>query len=162
MSKPYYKADNFECRKSIGYLVRRLNNLLMPRAEALFADQELTFSHWIILMQLRENLADTCADLARHMNHDTGATTRLVDQLEQRGLIERTRSTEDRRVVHLSLTAEGKQVARSLLPRVIGNWNGLLEDFTHSEVTVLIELLTRLLMKIDADTPVPEKVKVAR
>src|SRR5271170_4102638 len=80
--KAFYRVDTFDCRRSVGYLVRRLHNLMMPRAEAQFADAELTFSQWVVLMSLREGIATTCAELARHMNHDTGATTRLVDQLE--------------------------------------------------------------------------------
>lgn len=35
------------------------------------------------------------------------AVTRLVDRLEARGLVRRTRGTDDRRVVHCSITREG-------------------------------------------------------
>ena len=36
MTKPFYDAENFTGGKSIGYLIRRAHNQLMPRAEALF------------------------------------------------------------------------------------------------------------------------------
>ena len=144
MAKAFYDADSFTGGKSIGYLVRRAHNQLMPRAEALFADAELTFSQWVVLMSLRDRTATTCAEIARHMNHDTGATTRLVDRLEKRGLLARTRSTNDRRIVHLKLLPAGKAMAKALTPRIVDFWNNVLEDFSNDEAATLIKLLTRL------------------
>jgi DNA-binding MarR family transcriptional regulator len=153
MAKAFYRADNFQAQNSVGCLIRRLNNLMTPRAEARFADEELTFSHWVTLMCLRDGLASTCADIARHMNHDSGATTRLVDQLEKRGLLTRSRSKTDRRVVHLTLTADGKAMAKALAPRTMNFWNDMLDGFTTAEAGMLIEMLTRLLQRMEA-TPV--------
>ena len=162
--KPFYNVDEFDGRKSIGYLVRRCHNKLMPQAEALFADAELTFSQWVVLMSLRDKTANTCADIARHMNHDTGAVTRLVDQLEKRDLVARTRSTADRRVVHLKLLPAGKATAKALMPRIVDFWNRVLGDFSHAEAASLIRLLTHLDQRLEAEplasaAPSPKKPK---
>jgi DNA-binding MarR family transcriptional regulator len=151
MTKNYYRVESFESRKALGYLIRRLHNLVVPHAEQLFADQELNFSQWVALVSLRDGLTNTCADISRHMRHDSGATTRLVDQLEARGLVTRARSTEDRRVINLSLTPEGRAVAKAMTPRILDFWNGVLGDFSSSEVTTLIALLTRLLSRVEAE-----------
>src|ERR1700744_1075021 len=123
----FYSVETFHARRSIGYLIKRLNSLIVPRAEAMFADADFTFSQWVVLMAVRDGIADTCAEIARHMDHDTGATTRLVDQLEERGYLLRLRSTEDRRVVHLEITPAGKALAKSLMPRIVEFWNDVLE-----------------------------------
>jgi DNA-binding MarR family transcriptional regulator len=149
MAKPFYRVDTFEARHSIGYLVRRLHNLIVPRAEALFADADFTFSQWVVLMAVRDGIADTCGEIARHMDHDTGAITRLVDQLEERGFLVRRRSTTDRRVVHLEITQAGKALTKSLMPRLIEFWNDVLEGFSAEEAAQLISLLTRLLARIE-------------
>lgn len=159
MPKPFYDTENFNGRKSIGYLVRRCHNKLMPRAEALFADAELTLSQWVVLMALRDKAAGTCADIARHMNHDTGAVTRLVDQLEKRGLVARTRSTADRRVVHLKLLSAGRTMAKALTPRIVDFWNWVLGDFSHAEAARLIRLLTHLDERLEAEPLAPFKPK---
>jgi DNA-binding MarR family transcriptional regulator len=161
MAKPFYRLDNFQAQNSVGCLVRRLNNLMTPRAEARFADEELTFSHWVTLMCLRDGLASTCADIARHMNHDSGATTRLVDQLEERGLVTRSRSKTDRRVVLLALTAEGKAMAKALAPRTMNFWNEMLDGFTTAEATQLVDMLTRLLRRMEATPVEAPKAKAA-
>ncbi|HVU19150.1 MAG TPA: MarR family winged helix-turn-helix transcriptional regulator [Rhizomicrobium sp.] len=151
-NRPFYSVEKFQARRSIGYLIKRLNNLIVPGAEALFADAEFTFSQWVVLMAVRDGIADTCGELARHLDHDSGATTRLVDQLEKRGYLRRRRSTEDRRVVHLRITATGRALAKSLMPRVIDFWNEALEEFSPAEAQQLIALLTRLLARIEART----------
>ena len=87
--------------------------------------------------------------MARHMNYDSGATTRLVDHLEKRGLLTRNRSTTDRRVVYLALTEEGRAVTAAMAPRLIDFWNTVLEGFSHAESAMLIELLTRLLSRME-------------
>src|ERR1700755_2153024 len=149
-SRPFYSVETFQAQRSIGYLIKRLNNLIVPRAEAMFADADFTFSQWVVLMAIRDGIAETCAEIARHMDHDTGATTRLVDQLEERGYLRRRRSTSDRRVVHLEITPAGKVLAKALMPRLIGFWNEVLGDFSSEEASQLISLLTRLMVRIEA------------
>ncbi len=151
MAKAYYRTNTFTARRSVGYLIRRLNNVIMPQAQARFADQELTFTHWIALMSLRDGIAQTCSDIARHLGHDTGATTRLIDQLQVRGLIHRCRDETDRRIVNLTLTEAGHAVATELTPRTVKFWNDMLAEFTAAEATTLIELLTRLLVRMEAE-----------
>lgn len=155
MAKPFYRPNTFTARNSVGYLVRRLNNLMMPQAQARFADQELTFTHWIALMLLRDGTSHTCSDVARHLGHDTGATTRLIDQLESRGLLQRCRDAGDRRIVNLTLTDAGRAVGTQLMPRTMQFWNDMLADFTAAEARTLIELLSRMLARMEAQPIVP-------
>lgn len=150
MAKALYRVETFEGRQSLGYLIRRLHNLVIPHAEALFADADFTFSQWVVLMAVRDGIATTCAEIARHMDHDNGAVTRLVDQLEERGLIERRRSTEDRRVVLLEVTPAGKALAKALSPRIVEFWNEALDGFSQEEFTQLLSMLTRLMTRLEA------------
>jgi len=124
---------------------------MMPQAQARFADADLTLTHWIALLSLRDSVARTCSDIARHLGHDTGATTRLIDQLESRGLVLRRRDDNDRRIVNLTLTAAGRIASAELTPRVIQYWNDMLANFTAAEATTLIELLARLLTRMEAE-----------
>ncbi|MGD0142475.1 MAG: MarR family winged helix-turn-helix transcriptional regulator [Rhizomicrobium sp.] len=143
----YYRPESFCARDCVGYLVARVHGLMRPQIEAVFDKQDLSFSQWRVLMCLRDGLASTCADIARELSHDSGSLTRLVDQLDQRGLIRRTRDRKDRRVVTLALTASGRAAVSAVLPDVVAHCNDLLKDFSHGEVKTLIALLTRLLVR---------------
>lgn len=142
--RPFYRASHYNMKNSVGYLVRRTSNLMLPQLEELFADESLTFSQWTVLMALREWGHSTSAELARDICHDAGSLTRILDELEQRDLIARVRSETDRRVVALSMTPQGLSLVETLLPRVVAHWNELLGDFTHLEIKQLIKLLTRV------------------
>jgi DNA-binding MarR family transcriptional regulator len=161
LATKHFKTENFSCKRSPGYLIRRMNNLVMPRAEALFSDTEITFSHWVSLVALRDGIASTAAGIARLINQDTGAVTRLIDQLETRGLFTRTREKSDRRVIKLSLTAEGRAVSGALTPRLVDFWNGVLEDCSRSDISTWIAISTKIVEALDA-TPVVEHKKPAR
>jgi len=159
--RPFYRASHYGMENSVGYLIRRTSNLMLPQMEALFADESLTFSQWTVLMALREWGHSTSAELARDICHDAGSLTRIMDELEQRDLVQRVRSDTDRRVVTLSMTPKGLAMVETLLPRVVAHWNALLGGFSHLEIKLLIKLLSRLTAategKRDQDNPRPRR-----
>jgi DNA-binding MarR family transcriptional regulator len=143
----YYRSESFAARDCVGYLIPRAQSLMRPQIEAVFDKQDLTFSQWRVLMCLRDGIASTCADISRELSHDSGSLTRLVDQLDRRGLIQRTRDRKDRRVVTLALTAAGRAAIKAVQPHVVAHFNDVLDGFTPHEVKMLITLLTRLLVR---------------
>lgn len=144
--RPYYRPQNYTMRNSVGYLMRICTNRVLPQMEALFEDEELTFSQWTTLVALHDGRVSTAGDLANNICHDAGSLTRMIDQLEKRGFVSRARDENDRRVVRLALTPRGRGVVEALAPRVMHFWNGLLSGFSHAEVDMLINFLTRLVL----------------
>ena len=169
--RPYYKPSNYTMRNSVGYLMRVCTNRLLPQTEALFEDQELTFSQWTTLVALHSGIT-TAGDLAHNICHDAGSLTRLVDEMVKRGLVTRGRSETDRRVVTLALPRRGEDLVEQLAPRMMNFWNGLLAGFSHDEVDTLINLLTRLLLVAEgqprknrlivSDIPIAKPVKTKK
>lgn len=155
--RPFYRATHYGMKNSVGYLLRRSNNLIQPQMEALFAAESLTFSQWTVLMALRELGRSTAVDLARNICHDAGSLTRILDELEERGLVTRARSETDRREVALTLTVKGLGTVENLLPRVVDFWNGLLSDFSHLEIKLLVKLLSRLVEAADGQRAEPRR-----
>jgi DNA-binding MarR family transcriptional regulator len=85
------------------------------------------------------------SQLARSVGCDSGATTRMIDRLEDKGLLRRVRSTNDRRVQRLELTDDGRQAA-AVVPYVIADvLNAHLADLTHAEIEQLRGLLDRVI-----------------
>jgi DNA-binding MarR family transcriptional regulator len=150
MAKAHYSTpEAFTAQRSIGYLVRRAAKLVSVRAERLFEGRELTLTQWIALAMVGEELAVTPSAVACHLGHNTGATTRMLDQLEDGGLLTRARETEDRRVVTLGLTDDGETALATLRPLMADNWNEALEGFDDTEIETLTNLLIRLVARLD-------------
>jgi DNA-binding MarR family transcriptional regulator len=164
MLKQHFKAESFKVSDSVGYLLKHAQRLMHERIEGVFASQGVTFQQWIVLMHLRDRLATTVAELCRETRHDSGAMTRLVDQLEERELIERKRQATDRRVVDLELTGEGRKMVESLIPLAVGCLNDSLGDFSRQEVQQLQDFMRRIIARVseinhDESLPVALKVK---
>jgi DNA-binding MarR family transcriptional regulator len=95
-------------------------------------------------MTLRDGAVQTAADLARYMNHDSGSTTRLLDQLEKKGRIKRVRSHEDRRKIVLTLTPNGATIAAEKTRLVIDYWNRVLGPLSETEFDTMVGLFVKL------------------
>ena len=86
----------------------------------------------------------TAAALARMCHLDAGGLTRLLDRLEAKGLCQRERSQEDRRMVHVALTPESQAVAAQL-PALLGEMQDqLLQGFSAEEEAQLRDFLKRI------------------
>ena len=150
MPKQFYRADTYRARDSIGYLMKRVTSMMMDRIEASFESHGFTFTQWVVLMYLRDGISITPAGICRELRHDSGALTRVIDQLEERGLITRHRSREDRRVVELELTRGGRETAEMLIPITVNCLNTALDVFSIEESQQLKSLLERMYAHLEA------------
>jgi DNA-binding MarR family transcriptional regulator len=120
------------------------------QAAQLFAGRGLTLSRWVVLKLLDEGRVVTPGDAARLLGHDTGATTRLIDQLDRQNLLLWTRDAGDRRLVGLAPTATGKSTALAWQGEMVRFFDKVLAEFTPPEVEMLIDLMDRLVSRLEA------------
>src|ERR1700728_1777098 len=155
MLMQHYRPELYHARSSVGYLLKRAHLLMLDQLESVVAGSDITITQWVVMMHLREGLAINARDLCAQLRHDSGALTRLIDQLEARGLVQRERSREDRRAVQLRLTDAGLATLSSLLPKVVDKLKFTLRDFTRAEATKLNRLLTKLITSLEAASSQP-------
>lgn len=146
----FYTPSDYRPGRSIGFLMRVINQETLARLEPAIAGEGLTNTQWQVLASLYFNRGLTCAALARDLAHDKGAMTRLVDGLVERGLVSRERDTGDRRVINLSMTDAGREAAERGRGHYVGCWNGWLDGWERSEVETLIAMLQRLHAAVEA------------
>jgi DNA-binding MarR family transcriptional regulator len=130
---------------SPGRLIRRIDKTMSSFVESRFRGFDISFVQWIALKVVRDGVARNAGELSRELSITTGATTRMIDVLEARGLVARERDGSDRRVVQLATTDEGNTVVETLQHQVVSAWNEVLADFDQAEVDVVTAALTRLL-----------------
>ena len=118
---------------------------LQQELERQFEPSGLTNAQWKPLFKLSATESSTVAELARVCTLDAGGMTRLLDRLEAKGLCQRERSSEDRRVVNLALTEAGREAAKEI-PVVLSRvHNAFLEGFSYEEWQALKGYLRRML-----------------
>jgi DNA-binding MarR family transcriptional regulator len=138
------------------YLAPFVARLFLPRvvAEA-FAMQDralapvgLTTRQALILLSCELGEATTAVELAELYGLEASSITRLVDRLEKKRLIERTRSRRDRRKSILSLTPRGKaalkEAVRIATPKAIAMWKGVSEKERRILEAVVEKVLKNL------------------
>ncbi|HEX8595410.1 MAG TPA: MarR family transcriptional regulator [Pseudomonas sp.] len=76
----------------------------------------LTYPQYLAMMVLWEQDGLTVGDVSTRLLTDPGSLTPLLKRLEGEGLITRTRSKEDERVVLLRLTEQGRALQQKALP----------------------------------------------
>ena len=130
---------------SVGYLLGRARASLLSGIDAELAPFGLNAMQYAVLKHLAEGDARTAAVLCRTMYYDTGSMTRILDRLEEKGLLRRERCREDRRVVFLKVAPAG----RAQLPRLRAAGSRVLDDhlagFEAAEVQNLKAYLGRMI-----------------
>lgn len=146
----FYQAGSYCAEESVGYLMKKVMLSIVQQADKRLAGMDLTMAQWGPLMRLQQKGQLPVAELARWVNTDAGAMTRLLDRLEKKGLCKRVRSLEDRRVVMVELTAEGRNAIEDV-PAVLAEVMNLhLAGFSKTEWQVLKGSLFRMIENGDA------------
>lgn len=85
---------------------RLVTRLYQPLLEPL----GLTYPQYIVLLILWEDAPCTVSHIGQRAQLATNTLTPLLKRLELMGIIERTRASDDERVVNISLTRKGKNL----------------------------------------------------
>ncbi|MCM3023462.1 MarR family transcriptional regulator [Weizmannia ginsengihumi] len=102
----------------------------------------VTTNEYMVLKLLSE-VPMRSSDLSRALQVSASHITSVTDSLVEKGLIERNRSSKDRRVVDLLLTDEGKALVKQLNKIKRDSMKQHLEIFTEEERNVLIKLFRK-------------------
>ena len=151
--EPLYRVSDFVVDDSIGYLIKRVRSMLSNAVEreiADLSDGEVTYEQWGVLVMILAQRGDTAAGLSRGIECDTGSMTRMLDRLEAKELIVRTRSTDDRRRVQLELTPAGKKTTERLVKAIVKVLNRHLDGFSFDELELFKSFLRRMLANREA------------
>lgn len=104
-------------RPAVDAAVAALGELMAERRRSSMAwvrACDLTMAQLHVLAILHESGAMTVGALAEALSISAPSVSAVVDRLEERGVAVRERSEDDRRTVHVSLTAEGRRFAEEL------------------------------------------------
>lgn len=146
----FYDPATLHNEESVGLLMRRVMLSVVQQVDRRLGPCGLTNAQWGPLMRLRTAGPCTVVELARWVQTDPGATTRLLDRLEKKGLCRRVRSSEDRRVVKVEITPAGEAAIANVPAVLCDVLNAHLAGFSEPEWHTLKTLLARMAANGDA------------
>jgi DNA-binding MarR family transcriptional regulator len=124
--------------------VRRLRGRETHRSE------QISYAQYGLLFGLAGMCERSARDLAEHADLGPATVAQMLESLEAQGLVTRTRSEQDRRVVLSSLTARGEQLVAERHAQMEPRWRAALDGFDDAELAVAARVLDRLADYFDA------------
>ncbi len=118
----------------LGYCVSAVVNAVAKVIEEEVEPFGISSLEFAMLRMCRETGGTTARDLTVMLPVDASRISRTVDMLVNKGLMGRSRSREDRRVVRLELTEEGIDVTEDLIHRVEDRNAVLVAGVTSKEI----------------------------
>src|SRR6188768_3032198 len=100
---------DFSLGGSLGYLVRDANRAFQRLLERRIAPHGVTRGQWYFLRVLWTKDGLSQRELSTRVGMMEPTTVIALRSMEKAGLIRRVRSTDDRRVTHVRLTAKAKR-----------------------------------------------------
>ena len=143
--KKDYEPTSYEHRARVARLITKAQTGLVDALDRALLPFDVSAAQYVILSTLWNGRADTAAQICKEISYSPGAMTRMLDRLEQKQLIARTRMEGSRRAHKLELTEAGKAVFPELLAassKVINRFFGMFED---AELDVFESMLGRML-----------------
>jgi DNA-binding MarR family transcriptional regulator len=116
------------------------------------ADIELSPREFNVLFALGDKGEMIMTDLAAALRAPLSTVTRIVDRLEGKGLVERSRSDEDRRIVIVKQGEKAKILHESFLQHQHEIARRMLEPLSAGEREILLELMDKLIRGLKASS----------
>ena len=115
------------------------------------SDHAMPLSHVQVLAVLEEEGSMTVSEISRRFNIAKPNITPLVDRLSADGLVERQRSTLDRRVVNIAILDAGRERLRQTqetIYRMISGWSDRISPEDFKELSDALDSLIRILSNV--------------
>src|SRR5439155_18063121 len=132
---------------SATFLLKRLGFAAKEGSMKAYEGTGLHPYHHAILLVLDERSAETQGSIADALGYDRGQLVGLLDELEERGLIERRRDPDDRRRHLVGLTPDGKRTLSRMRMIARRSEEEFLDPLSEKERATLHALLFRLAKK---------------
>lgn len=130
--------------------LRQIVRAMDLKSKDLVKNSGLTTAQLLLMQTIVKNDNLTIGNLAEHISLSQATVTTIIDRLEIRGLLVREHSTQDKRKVHVKLTAEGiNKVKNTPIPLQV-NFTERLSNLNEWEQSTLLSSLQRVAHMMNA------------
>ncbi len=146
--------------ESLGYLIADTGRLIRKAFDERARAIGITRSQWRLLANLLRRPGLKQTQLADLLEVEPISLSRMVDRLQDAGMVERRADPNDRRAWCLFLTEKAEPLILQLRSVSDGLHEQALAGFVEAEREVLDELLERIRANLNGDDDAPEKAVV--
>lgn len=141
------------------YLLNRVTSHINLAWRAVIRPCGLTVRRWQVLSVLSLFDGSRVGSIADMSGSGQAPLSRVIDQMERDGLVERRRAGEDNRAVEVWMTPSGRQLYESLLPLAERFVSALVSSIPAGQAAVMMTTLNGMLENIDTAVNAAHAVK---
>jgi DNA-binding MarR family transcriptional regulator len=131
--------------------IRKIIRATDLHSRALTKSVGLTAPQLLVLRAIRDLGAVAISRLSSEVSLSQATVTTILDRLEKRGLVDRRRSAQDKRVVHALLTDAGRAVVESAPTPLQDAFSVRFEQLEAWEQSLILSALQRVAAMMDAE-----------
>ena len=130
MKKNNSEYDVLKLQNQVCFPLYACSKELVRQYGPFLKELNLTYTQYIVMMVLWERECVSSRELAGCIHLDYGTLTPVLKRLDQAGFLKRERSSEDERLLTLTLTDEGRELKEKavLIPSAIAGCMGLTKE----------------------------------
>lgn len=128
----------------VARLIKEIMSLIKSKFMKGFNNMGITAPQGMVMGILGKFGKTKISELSEKMGLSNSTVSGIVDRLERQGIVERERSSDDKRVVYASLTAEFEGMHQNFQKQMENNIGNILEKGTPADIDIIINGLNTL------------------
>lgn len=136
-----YEIPTGTMEKTSGFLMFRTARGMKKMLDSRLSKFNVTSSQASVLNTLNSFDGLPLSDVGKSVHLDKPAITGLADRMEKDGLVERRRTSSDRRIIQLFLTNKGKSLFNKIEDIIVDVDQQLVKDLSLKEIDTLHKML---------------------
>jgi MarR family transcriptional regulator, 2-MHQ and catechol-resistance regulon repressor len=137
-----------ECTNQPFLLLMKTSKAIQERIRDEMSKYKLSITEFSVLEVLFYHGKQTIQQIGNRILISSGSMTYVIDKLEQKGIIKRNDCREDRRVIHVTLTADGMEMMENIMPKFQNMVNSFFGDLTSDDSEAMINFLSKVRNKV--------------
>ncbi|PAE37857.1 MarR family winged helix-turn-helix transcriptional regulator [Bacillus sp. 7884-1] len=133
-----------KCTNQPFLLLMQTSKAIQERIRDEMSKNKLSITEFSVLEVLFYQGKQTIQQIGNRILITSGSMTYVIDKLEQKGVIKRNDCREDRRVIHITLTAEGMEMMENIMPKYQEMVDSFFGDLTDDESQLLVNSLKKV------------------
>jgi MarR family transcriptional regulator, organic hydroperoxide resistance regulator len=151
--KLYHLSGEDCCVDEVGTMVQRMVRIFQMFERDHIKPYGFTISQSYTMIEVLKNHQLTMNDLSNKMNLSISTMTRVVEKLVRDGYVKRSKSSEDKRVVLISLTNKGKTATERLDESICDYYKKIIQYLPKGQIEQVLSAVGLLFSAFEQANP---------
>ncbi|SHG66250.1 MarR family winged helix-turn-helix transcriptional regulator [Marivita hallyeonensis] len=153
---------DFDLTQFLPYRLAVLSERVSKALSTVYTDPyDLTVSDWRVLVHTANEGAVSVREIHRTVNLEKPRVSRSVSRLVALGHLEKVTDRADKRLVKISLTAQGRAILDDILPKALAFEDSLTSVVSKEELAQVLAIAERLHARLDEMRADPDQRPMA-